>query len=333
MPKAFVATMTGASSAMNARWLSARSAAGMPGMVARRAHAGGDERGVHLVGVLAGGAVHDPRVARVRQRVAPDPGELALGLHALHAEVQVRAVEPRDHLVGVAQVEQAHDVAAHALGGRGREGRHDGPIRQLLDEVAHGQVRRAEVLAPLRHAVRLVHGHERDGGLACELEEARVGQALRRHVHDLVGARQRAAQHGGLLARRERGVEVGAAHARVEERAHLVAHERHERAHHEREPLHHDAGHLVAHRLARARGHDRQRVAAGEDRLHHALLPRTELLVAEMLPQCRFRGRHLNHRALPSPGIRALARLAIIYRKRPRKTGLHRTLRCVWCRV
>ena len=30
MPKAFVATMTGASSAMNARWLSARSAAGMP---------------------------------------------------------------------------------------------------------------------------------------------------------------------------------------------------------------------------------------------------------------------------------------------------------------
>ena len=38
-------------------------------------------------------------------------------------------------------------------------------------------------------------------------------------IRDRVGTRQRTAQHGGLLAGRERGVEVGAAHARVEERA------------------------------------------------------------------------------------------------------------------
>ena len=265
----------------------------------------------------------------MRERVASNPGELALGLQALHAEVEVRAVEARDHPVRVAQIQKAHDVTPHALGGRGRERRHDGARGQLLYEVADGQVRRAEVLAPLRHAVRLVHGDKRDGGLARELEEARVGQPLRRHVHDLVRARQRAAQHGGLLAGRERGVEVGTAHARVEERAHLVAHKRHERAHHEREALHHDAGHLVAHRLAGARGHDRQRVAAGKDGLHHALLPGPELLVAEMLPQCRLRGHRLNHRALPSLGIRALARLAIMIPQRPRKSGLHRTLRCV----
>ena len=237
----------------------------------------------------------------MRERVAPDPGELALGLQALHAEVEVRAVEPGDHPVRVAQIQKAHDVTPHALGGRGRERRHDGARGQLLDEVADGQVRRAEVLAPLRHAVRLVHGDERDGGLARELEEARVGQPLRGHVHDLVRARQRAAQHGGLLAGRERGVEVGAAHARVKERAHLIAHERHERAHHEREALHHDAGHLVAHRFAGARGHDRQRVAAGEDRLHHTLLPGPERVVAEMVLERLLRQYCVRHACFPSP--------------------------------
>ncbi len=252
-------------------------------MVTRGADARLQQRGVHLVGVLAGGAVHDAAVARMLQRVAGDARDLALRIEPLNAEVQVRAVEARDHLVGVAQVEQAHDVGAHARGGRGRERRHDGTARQLRDEIADGQIRRAEILAPLRHAVRLVHGDERDGRCLRELEEPRIGQTLRRHVHDLVGAVQRAAQHGGLLPGRERGVEVGAADAGVQKRANLVAHQRHERAHHQRQAVHHHAGHLVAHRLARARGHDSQRVAATEDRLDDALLPRPKSLVAEVL--------------------------------------------------
>ena len=254
-------------------------------MVARGADARLQQRGVHLVGVLAGGAVHDAAVARMLQRVAGDARDLALRIEPLHAEVQVRAVEARDHLVGVAQVEQAHDVGAHARGGRGRERRHDGTARQLRDEIADGQIRRAEILAPLGHAVRLVHGDERDGRPLREFEEPRIGQPLRRHIHDLVGAVQRAAQHGGLLPGRERGIEVGAAYAGVQKRAHLVAHQRHERAHYQRQTVHNHAGYLVAHRLARARGHDRQRVATAEDRLDDALLPRPKGLVAEVLLQ------------------------------------------------
>ena len=158
-----------------------------------------------------------------------------------------------------------------------------GALRQLRYEVADSQIRRTEVLPPLRHAVGLVHCHERDDGLAGEVQKARVGQALGRHVHDLVGPRERTAQHGGLLPGRERGVEVGAAHARVQKRAHLVAHERHQRAHHQREALKHDARHLVAHRLAGARGHDRQRVAARKQRVHHFPLPRAKRVVPETL--------------------------------------------------
>ena len=65
----------------------------------------------------------------------------------------------------------------------------------------------------------------------------------------------------------------------------LVGHERHERAHDKGHAFHDDGGHLVAHRLARARGHDRQRVATAEDRLDDALLPRPKGLVAEVLLQ------------------------------------------------
>ena len=253
-------------------------------MVARRTHAGRHQRFVQLLHILARGAVDDAAFRGVFQRVGGDAGQLALRLQALHAEEEVRAVEPGHRLVGVAQTQKAHDVAPHARGGRGGERRDDRTRGQLRDEVADGEVRRTEVLPPLRHAVRLVHSHERDARGSGELEEARIGKALGRHVHDLVGPLRRTAQHGGLLAGRERGVQIRPAHARVDERAHLIAHERHERADHKREAVQHDAGHLIADRLARARGHDRQRVAAAKDGRDHALLPRPEASVSEMPP-------------------------------------------------
>ena len=272
-------------------------------VIARRPHARGDERRVHLVGVFASRAVHDAAFQGMLQRIGGDARDLALGFQTFDAEVEVRAVEPGDHLVGVAKIQKAHDVAPHALRGRGRERRHGGPFRKLTYEVADGQIRRAEVLAPLRNAVRLVHGDERQGRLAGEREEARVGQALGRHVHDLIGARQGAAKHRRLLPRRERGVEVGAAHAGVQQGPHLVAHERHERAHHQRQAVQHDARHLVAHRLARPRGHDRERVAPGQQRFHHALLSRAERVVPKVVLERLARLVQVVHVPVPSPPI------------------------------
>lgn len=57
-------------------------------------------------------------------------------------------------------------MSAHTLGRRSGKGRHDGALRQGIDELANLQVGRAEILAPLTHAVRLVNGHERHADAA-----------------------------------------------------------------------------------------------------------------------------------------------------------------------
>ena len=73
----------------------------------------------------------------------------------------------------------------------------------------------------------------------------------------------------------------------------LVGHERHERAHDKGHAFHDDGGHLVAHRLAGAGGHDRQHVATGQQCRDHRLLPRSERVVAETARQHSPRLLHL----------------------------------------
>ena len=70
--------------------------------------------------------------------------------------------------------------------------------------------------------------------------------------------------------------------ARRQQRTHLIAHERHQRAHHQRESLQHERGHLVADGLAGTGGHDSQGIAARQDGLHHAVLPGTERSIAKV---------------------------------------------------
>jgi hypothetical protein len=62
---------------------------------------------------------------------------------------------------------------------------------------------------------------------------------------------------------------------------HLVLHERDKRRDDDRQAALHECGHLEAERLARAGRHDRQHVAAREQRVDHGQLARAEVVVAE----------------------------------------------------
>ena len=197
---------------------------GEPGMVARRADACRHERIADGLGVLPGGAVHDARIARVLQGVGGDPRELSLGICALDGEVQVRSVEPGDDAVGVEQPEQAHDVVANALGGRRRKRADGGARGQLRDEGADLQIRRAEVLAPLRHAMGLVDGDERYARAARKLDEARIFEPFGCYIYDVELACSRALDHTALGCGRKRRVEIGRVHPCLHERADLIAH-------------------------------------------------------------------------------------------------------------
>ena len=74
---------------------------------------------------------------------------------------QVGPIEPRVHDLGVGDAQLPQDIVDDLIGGGRRHG-HDGGPAQLLDHGAQLEVLGAEVVAPLAHAVRLVHHEQAD---------------------------------------------------------------------------------------------------------------------------------------------------------------------------
>ena len=263
-------------------------------VVARRGKAVVPQKVADLLDRRARRAVHDARLARRDPAGGVAPGGalaheaqkaalLVARLGALDAEVEVRPVEPRDEHVGVAQAQRLDDVGAHVAGGGGGE-RGDGrPFGQAGDELGDPQVAGAEVLPPLRHAVRLVHRHERDGHALHELLQARRVEPLGGDIEQLAGARGGERERLGLLGGGEGAVEARRRDTRLGEGGDLVLHEGDERRDDDREPRQHAGRHLVDERLARTGGHDAEHVAPGKDPLHELALARAEVVVAEVL--------------------------------------------------
>ena len=133
--------------------------------------------------------VDDGRAA-LRGDLARDAIQVgSLRLLAVAEELQVGAVEgaARGQEV-LAQAELLDDVELDARDG-GRRQRHEGHAGQLLADAAQGPVGRAEVVAPLRDAVGLVHGDERDAPLGVQgLEALQEGarELLGGEVHQAV---------------------------------------------------------------------------------------------------------------------------------------------------
>ena len=140
------------------------------GMVAANANAAGAQclgkLACQRIDRLAGRAIHDAALARMRDHVVTHPRGLGLVAHLLAAKVEVLAIEARHHRRGVLQAEHLLNICTHALGRRGGKGSHDGAHRQRIDKLANLQVGGAEILAPLAHAVGLVNGHERHANAA-----------------------------------------------------------------------------------------------------------------------------------------------------------------------
>ena len=203
-------------------------------------------------------------------------------------EVDVGPVEAaQEHPRGTA-VEQLLDDLVAGLGvGRGGEGRQRDV--QHPPQVADPQVVRAEVVAPLAHAMRLVHRDEADIRPPQHPLGAARGEPLRREVEELQRPRLHRRPHRvGLLGRVARG-QGARLDAGRPERAHLVAHERDQRGDDDRDARAQQRGELVAERLAAAGGHDGEGVLAHGHSAHDLLLPGAEVVVAEDLAQHRAR--------------------------------------------
>ena len=148
---------------------------------------------------------------------------LPLALH-LHRELDVGAVETEHELLCPAAEQLVHDVDPGHLVGRGRQ-RRDRDAGEELAQAAQVLVFRAEGRAPLRDAVGLVDGEERDRQAGEGRQHALGHQPFRSHVEEPRLARRRAAPGGDVVAAVVRGVDAVRRDTREPERGHLVLHE------------------------------------------------------------------------------------------------------------
>lgn len=202
------------------------------------------------------------------------------------SKCRVGAVEGRGHHLGVGYAELVLDVLAHVRRRRGRGGQHR-RAAEILERLAQGEVGRAEVVAPLRHAVGLVDHEARHadaaGALAQERAEVGVADALGGDQHQLAAGRAQKLLGLALLLDRERRIEPAHIDAALDHLVDLVFDERDQRRHHHGETLEDQRGELVEQRFAAARGHDGEDVLTGEDMAERLALAGAQVVDAEPL--------------------------------------------------
>ena len=172
------------------------------GMVGQRPDAVGHEQFGEFLDLLAAQAVDDAALAFVLLDETDDVVvDIVLGPDFV---VEIRTVERRleDRSVGHAQV--LLDVELHL----GRGGRREGDQRRrtdLVDDRADAAVLRTEVVAPLRDAVRLVDGVERNLDFAQERHVVLFGKRLGGEIEQFGLAVEYVLadlRHGSLIERR-----------------------------------------------------------------------------------------------------------------------------------
>ena len=182
-----------------------------PRVVARGGDAALAQPLAHALDGGAGRAVDDAAPLPPLVDEGSEGGELVF--RALYIEIKVRAVKTCHDAVGRLQREQAQDVCLHLRCCRGGVGRDDGTARQGIHKIGDAEIARAEILSPLRNAVRFVHGEKRHVHLLHEREKTVRLQPLGCNIDELVGALARAGVHGADLLAREGAINVGRGHA------------------------------------------------------------------------------------------------------------------------
>ena len=253
--------------------------AAQAGVVGAGVHAARAQPLRRLLDPAARQAVDDAGVSPVL--VVEEPRELLARTLLRHDPVaDVRAVEAGDEHAGFLQAQPLPDLPPRGLvGGRGEGDAGHG--RKALVKRRELQVLRAEVVTPLRHAVRFVDREQRELDLVEQRERPLAEQPLWGHVEQVDPAGTQSRLDVEHLLVRERGVEAGRPHAGLQQRVDLVAHQRDERRDDHGGAGAHERRDLIAERLAAARRHQHQAVAARDRVLDDRFLLSAEPVVAE----------------------------------------------------
>ena len=263
-------------------------------VIAHRVHAAVIQHGGHFLHAFARAAVDDAALPLMFGQKTAQFRVAVFG--SAHLQKEVGAVESGQDIIGILQFEQPDDIRADCL--RRRRGKRADfrPFGQFPQKRRDLQIAGAEILPPLADAVRLIDDDLRDFGVSRKAEKGIRHQPFGRDINDFIGAAPCVIQREHILSGREGAVEIGRAHAVLQQREDLIAHQRNERRNDEGDARQNERGNLIADRFARARGHDGHHVAPAQNRGNRVFLPRTEIVIAENLfERCarRFHRCHL----------------------------------------
>ena len=156
--------------------------------------------------LLARQAVHHPGL--IGMLLLQKAQQLLLGIAALaHPVADIGPVKAGDKPGRVAQGQPLHNLVARGdIGRRGQ--RHTGHARKTLGQRRQAQILGPEVMPPLRHAMGLVDGDQRQWRLSEQVQRTRQHQPLRRHVQQIqLAGPEPGFDLGGLLVI-QRGIEI-----------------------------------------------------------------------------------------------------------------------------
>ena len=210
--------------------------------------------------------------------------EFVLDVHDIVGEV--RAFERSAEDIGIlAKRELLPDVVDDGKGGSGGDSKAGNVGREMLAEVGDAEVRRTEVVAPLRDAMRLID-HKQAHVHILELgeEELRL-KSFGREIEELIVLRNDTLVGLEHLLMRHAHEDRSSLDTSLDEMVDLVFHERDERSDHDAESAKCDGRHLEGDAFATARREEAERIMSGENRGYDVLLQRSEGIIAPVFLQ------------------------------------------------
>ena len=201
-----------------------------------------------LVDFLARQAIHHARIV-LMFAVEKSRELLARVIFLHHAIADVGAVEAGDELACLFQGQPLDDLATRRrVGGGGqRDARH---IGKAFVQYRQRAVIGAEIVSPLRHAMRLVDGEQGHAGRGFQprqqAEEMLVEQTFGRDVKQIQLALEQLLLHAARVVRIHTGIQKCGAHPQLQQGLHLVLHQRDERRNDDAHAGTQQSGELVA---------------------------------------------------------------------------------------
>ena len=208
-----------------------------------------------------------------------------LQIRRTHYITYVVAGKARFHHSGIrAEIEFPAYVVHHFRCGRGGQ-RHDRSFRSYLPKLSNAEIRRAEIIAPLRDAMRFVNHNQTNRQMTELLKEPVIPEAFRGKIQKTASIVGKAFPSHTDFTGRHRRMKEHCLDTPGTQVVHLILHKRNQRRNHNSKAAKDKPRHLKRNGFSASGRHKAKGVVAVKHRPHNLLLKRAERPESPMTAQ------------------------------------------------